>query len=57
MKRLGSLGGIIVHIKVNASYDGSFLDSSNIRRNLNESNRKNITCNMSVRVRIRNIGK
>ncbi len=29
MKRLGSLGGIIVHIKINASYNGSFLDSPN----------------------------
>jgi hypothetical protein len=29
MKRLGSLGGIIVYIRVNASYGGSFLDSSN----------------------------
>jgi len=29
MKRLGSLGGIIVYIKVNASYSGSFLDNSN----------------------------
>jgi hypothetical protein len=29
MKWLGSLKGIIVYIKVNASYGGSFFDSSN----------------------------
>jgi len=29
MKRLGSLGGIIVYIRVNANYGGSFFNSSN----------------------------